>query len=121
MPFCPNCKYEYKPGIAKCPDCGSALVERLEEEPPLRPESPLVKLAEGMRPMVEMLADILRQHRIHSMVKAAGPAWTLEWPTVSVQAEVWIRSDDLEQNKALLREQAQRLGDHIIWFCSLGE
>ncbi len=29
--FCPNCKYEYKPGIEKCPDCGADLVEKLEE------------------------------------------------------------------------------------------
>jgi len=31
MPFCPKCKYEYKLGISECPDCGSRLVERLEE------------------------------------------------------------------------------------------
>lgn len=121
MPFCPNCKFEYNPGIEKCPDCGSPLVERLEEGEHMRPEAPVVKLAEGMRPMVEMLADMLRQKGIHSMVKPAGPAWTLEWPGVSFQAELWIRSDDLEQNKAFIREQAERMGDHIIWFCNLGE
>lgn len=33
--FCPNCKYEYKKGINVCPDCGAALVEKLEEEPKL--------------------------------------------------------------------------------------
>jgi hypothetical protein len=32
--FCPNCKYDYKPGIEKCPDCGADLVEKLEEPKP---------------------------------------------------------------------------------------
>ena len=26
MPFCPECKYEYVPGITECPDCGRKLV-----------------------------------------------------------------------------------------------
>lgn len=29
MPFCPNCLYEYKPGIKDCPDCGTPLVAEL--------------------------------------------------------------------------------------------
>ena len=31
MPWCPNCKYEYKEGIKVCADCGAELVESLEE------------------------------------------------------------------------------------------
>lgn len=34
MPFCPKCRYEYKPEIWECPDCGIRLVEKLEEEEP---------------------------------------------------------------------------------------
>jgi len=34
MPFCPKCRYEYKPEIWECPDCGVRLVEKLEEEEP---------------------------------------------------------------------------------------
>ena len=32
MPFCPKCKYEYRPGITKCPDCQEYLVDFLPEE-----------------------------------------------------------------------------------------
>lgn len=32
MPFCPNCEYEYSPGIDVCPDCGARLVDQLPEE-----------------------------------------------------------------------------------------
>lgn len=32
MPFCPKCRYEYKPGIAVCADCGEELVDILPEQ-----------------------------------------------------------------------------------------
>ncbi len=32
MPWCPNCKNEYRKGILVCSDCGAALVEELPEE-----------------------------------------------------------------------------------------
>lgn len=32
MPFCPKCRYEYKPEVWECPDCGVRLVEKLEEK-----------------------------------------------------------------------------------------
>ncbi len=30
MPVCPNCNYEYIPGIAICPDCNTPLVDAIE-------------------------------------------------------------------------------------------
>lgn len=33
MPWCPKCKNEYKEGYTVCADCGSALVDSLEEGP----------------------------------------------------------------------------------------
>ena len=35
MPFCPKCRYEYRPEIKVCPDCGLKLKAKLhaEEEP----------------------------------------------------------------------------------------
>jgi len=32
MPFCPECKCEYVPGITTCPDCGVKLVEKQPQE-----------------------------------------------------------------------------------------
>lgn len=32
MPWCPSCKLEYVKGIKICPDCNTALVDKLEEE-----------------------------------------------------------------------------------------
>jgi hypothetical protein len=31
--FCPNCRLEYQPGIARCPDCNVHLVKTLPEAP----------------------------------------------------------------------------------------
>lgn len=33
MPFCPKCRYEYREGIEKCPDCDMKLVAKLHEKP----------------------------------------------------------------------------------------
>jgi hypothetical protein len=32
MPFCPNCKYEYKATVSVCPDCNEPLVDVLPED-----------------------------------------------------------------------------------------
>lgn len=34
MPFCPVCKYEYKDGICRCPNCDVDLVEQLPDDEP---------------------------------------------------------------------------------------
>ncbi|MEN6582357.1 MAG: hypothetical protein ABFD54_07890 [Armatimonadota bacterium] len=32
MPYCPECRYEYRPGFTTCPDCNVELVDELPEE-----------------------------------------------------------------------------------------
>jgi hypothetical protein len=32
MPYCPKCKYEYRPGIEYCPDCDERLVYSLPDD-----------------------------------------------------------------------------------------
>jgi hypothetical protein len=32
MPYCPKCKYEYRPGIEYCPDCHERLVYSLPDD-----------------------------------------------------------------------------------------
>ena len=33
MPWCPNCKTEYRDGFTTCADCGAQLVDNLADEP----------------------------------------------------------------------------------------
>lgn len=56
MPWCPNCKNEYKEGITVCSDCGAELVDSLEA---LEQPEP-VKYMFGTREEMEPLYDFLK-------------------------------------------------------------
>lgn len=73
--FCPVCEAEYEPGITRCPDDESALVEKLTPENTFHDGSeasfvPLHKM--GSPAEAEMVNDILTQNGIRSMVKSGG-------------------------------------------------
>ncbi len=72
--FCPVCESEYQPGITRCPDDDTELVERLDPSTS-RDDSdarflPLHKLGSPVE--AEMVNDILTQNGIRSMVKSGG-------------------------------------------------
>jgi len=72
--FCPVCESEYQPGITRCPDDNTELVERLDPTTS-RDNSdarflPLHKLGSPIE--AEMVNDILKQNGIRSMVKSGG-------------------------------------------------
>ena len=72
--FCPVCEAEYEPGITRCPDDNTDLVERLDA-PTGHDDSearflPLHKLGSPVE--AEMVNDILRQNGIRSIVKSGG-------------------------------------------------
>ena len=73
--FCPVCESEYEPGITRCPDDESLLVDRLTPDNTLHDSSEarfvaLHKL--GSPAEAEMVNDILRQNGIRSVVKSGG-------------------------------------------------
>ena len=72
--FCPVCEAEYQPGIKRCPDDHSDLVERLNPATGHDDsEASLVPLhAPGSPIEAEMVNDILRQNGIRSVVKSGG-------------------------------------------------
>lgn len=80
MPYCPTCRYEYKPGILTCPDCETALVESLPEaaDPEGGDEGNSyegwVALARLTSPQyVDMLEEVFRDHNIPVvMLRGAG-------------------------------------------------
>ncbi len=72
--FCPVCEAEYQPGITRCPDDKTELVDRLDPATS-RDDSearflPLHKLGSPVE--AEMVNDILTQNGIRSMVKSGG-------------------------------------------------
>ena len=73
--FCPVCEAEYEPGIARCPDDNSPLVERLTWENTVHDSSearflPLHNL--GSPAEAEMVNDILQKNGIRSVVQSGG-------------------------------------------------
>ncbi len=106
MPFCPNCKYKYKEDIKKCPDCGSALVDKLPEESseglnyvPLR--------SLPSRLYAEMLQEALENEGIRSMIKGEdeilGPLGAVPQRGVTI----WVQ----EQGSGRAEEIANQMMD----------
>jgi hypothetical protein len=100
MPFCPECRTEYRPGFDRCADCGAVLVERLEPE---RHEAPAGALLLATRD-----PDLLPA--VTSALGAAGiPYWTTGDEAASLyagglEARVWVPAERLEEARTLLDE-----------------
>src|SRR2546423_5882913 len=72
--FCPLCESEYEPGIERCPDDDTELVERLTSENTVHDSSearfvPLHNV--GAPAEAEMVNDILTQNGIRSVVQSS--------------------------------------------------
>lgn len=77
MPFCPQCRYEYRAGLRQCPECGTELVEQLslEEDPP--PAGPLATVYIAMD-MAEanLVKAFLEEAQIEAFIGYdGGPAY----------------------------------------------
>ncbi len=75
MGFCPNCRYEYKAQVKKCPDCGSPLTDHLEPEGGKEPKPGLrfVPLpALPGRIYAEMIREVLEKRGIPCYLRSDG-------------------------------------------------
>lgn len=73
--FCPVCESEYEPGITRCPDDDSPLVDKLNPEEGAHDgsEARLVLLHKlGSPAEAEMVNEILQNNGIRSIVKSGG-------------------------------------------------
>lgn len=74
MPFCPRCRYEYKPGVTVCPDCNEKLVDALPEEETkdeITEHDDWIELALlTSLPSVEMLLEVLREKNIPAVIQS---------------------------------------------------
>ena len=101
--FCPTCEAEYEPGITRCPDDDTDLVERLTPENTVHDSSearfvPLHNL--GSPAEAEMVNDIFTQNNIRSVVKAGGAdAFSPLLSATSEGAEVFV--DERDYDRAL--------------------
>jgi hypothetical protein len=103
--FCPICESEYKPGITRCPDDDTELVERLTSETATHDHSDarfvtlhtLSSPAEG-----EMVSDILRQNGVRAVVQSgANDAFSPVFSATSPGVAVLVDERDLDRAREL--------------------
>ena len=99
--FCPVCESEYEPGITRCVDDDTPLVERLTPENTFRDtsEARFVSLHKlGSPAEAEMVNDILRQNEVRSVVKSGGhDAFSPLLSATAEGAEIFVDERDLDR------------------------
>jgi hypothetical protein len=116
MPFCPKCRYEYKPEIGECPDCGVRLVERLEDEK--SEENIEEELSQKMdfvpfktlptKIQADMLQEALENEGIVSTTKG-DPNHALRYfrsfsPLLSGGITIWVSEKDLPKAREIAEQ-----------------
>ena len=100
MPFCPGCKFEYRTGIVRCPDCGRELIAALplpsESAPPTSREREVLLCTVRGDIHAKLLRDRLQLEGIPSRTQLGGmldsPYYLAAMPApVSSPADVVIR------------------------------
>ncbi len=122
MPFCPQCRYEYKVGIRECPDCGARLVEELKEEESFdstkeewdQKKDNVYLRNLPSRVYAGMLQEALENEGIHSMIKENTPDYALGFAGLFYHlagggVDIWVPEKDLKRAK----EIADQMLDHI--------
>jgi hypothetical protein len=111
MPYCPDCRFEYKKDVKKCPDCGATLVDRLEEEEPTQAMEYVPLRTLPSRLYAEMVQEALKKEGILSLVKSDDIAITFpsHGTTSAVPVTVWVPKEDVKRSE----EIANQMLDHI--------
>jgi|ERR1700754_4042033 len=98
--FCPVCEAEYEAGIAKCPDDGSTLVDKLTPENSAHDSSEaryVVLHNFGMAAEAEMVNEILVNNGIHSVVKSGSDALSPLLSATSEGAAILVDERDYDR------------------------
>ncbi len=109
MSFCPECRYEYRKGVPKCPDCDAPLVAAL----PSRSERPLrlVEVYRGRSSEVRILEEALRQEGIPSLVRSVEPLLGLVGElALSMFSQLLVSAEHLEEQQSLIDDCLQFVG-----------
>lgn len=101
--FCPVCEAEYQPGVKRCPDDDTDLVERLDAKTSTDDsEARFVHLHHvGSSAAAEMVNDLLRQNGIRSVVQAGGSDALSPLLASSEGAIVLVDERDLDRAQEL--------------------
>ena len=108
MPFCPNCKFEYEPEVATCPDCGAALVEALPESTaPDTGDDKFVLLRDlPSRLYAQMLEEVLEDQGIPCIIKGEdiGLFMGVYGTNPVISTTIWVPEHRLEQARKIAED-----------------
>src|ERR1051325_7568076 len=106
MPWCPDCRPEYDPGIAKCVDCEVELVEELPEIRIGPPPVVVYKAATAFE--AQIVEATLDSAGVEAFVQPTSVAWPGESITDfgSPDLLVLVPADRLLEAQSILKEQA---------------
>lgn len=107
--FCPQCRYEYRPEVTKCPDCDIWLVRELPLDPKVQvtgelDETPLeVVYSTFEYPRIQIAAAILEEAGIPHLMNDQPIHGILRAPVPGKDPfELVVRADDFEEASQLL-------------------
>jgi hypothetical protein len=111
MPFCPDCRCEYRPGFDRCADCGTVLVDALPSAPAAAQEmdaSPdeepdtVVTHVSG-QPMAEMYAELLAGQGIEYRLVPLPSSALMGLAASGADYELLVPSADVHRVRSILR------------------
>lgn len=117
--FCPKCRYEYKPGINRCPDCDVDLVSSLppEEEDEVEYSAPVAVFETNDSSIMLVAQSLLEAADIQFWVKSVGAGGILV-PEGNVplgagaSRKLMVRVADREEAKEVLSELQEEMKYH---------
>lgn len=107
MPFCPECKYEYREGIVMCPDCDVKLVGNLAAA-----NEPTVEETNAVMVSVFSTDSQIEANLVKDMLQASGIE-AFDQPDMSfygnfantlANLEVYVLQSDAPRAKKLIQE-----------------
>jgi len=106
MPWCPNCRLEYREGFKICNDCEVDLVDELEpekteqaEELPNADEIFLISVANDLE--ANMTEELLEQNGIHVRMKSREPG-NIIMGTTYLGIDIYVLSRDYDFAKEVI-------------------
>ncbi len=104
MPFCPQCRFEYREGVKACPECKVDLVEQLpgRPAPSEQPYSEVYMVSERME--ADLIASLFEENGIEFLIRDLRAFPVLPDFGRRARLRVAVVAGAEEQARKLLRE-----------------
>lgn len=114
MPWCPNCKTEYREGITVCADCGATLVDELPKE---RDLSVVAYIAKEETALAVKLVEFLKYSSIDAEYSfdEQEDAYAVRVDTSNLhQAKIAYRAFSQAENELSMNEDIRSLEEKVL-------